>query len=129
MTNEINVNQDIPNIINGTFTTNQQSSDIDNPYWKGCWVYLNITQASGTGGLTVELLAKDPGSGNYDNASAIGTARTATGLYGCLIYPAYGIISDSGGSIVAMLPRTFAIRIAAGDNSSYTYSVSLSMVK
>lgn len=129
MTNEINVNQDIPNILSGTFTTSQQTPDQDNPYWKGCVLYLNITAASGTGGLTPHLLMKDPGSGNYDDAVAMGSAKSAVGMYAYLIYPAASLIADNGAGITTMLPRKFAIKIVAGDSSSYTYSVSLSMVK
>src|SRR5581483_5630607 len=126
MTNEINTNQDIPNILSGTFTTNQQSPDIDNPTWAGCVLYLNITAASGTGGLTPHLLCKDPGSGNYDDVVTLGTAKTAVGTYAYFIYPSNGIIADNGAGANAVLPRTFAIKIAAGDATSYSYSVSLS---
>jgi hypothetical protein len=129
MTSEINVNQDIPNVLSGTFTTTQQSPDQDNPYWTGCVLYLNITAASGTGGLTPQILMKDPGSGNYDNAASMGSPKTAVGIYAYLIYPANGLISDNGAGVTAILPRKFAIKIVAGDNSSYTYSLSLSMVK
>jgi hypothetical protein len=129
MTNEINVNQDMPNIISGTFTTTQQSPDVNNPYWQGCVVYLNITSASGTGGLTPHLMFKDPGSGQYDDMAAMGSAKTANGIYAYLIYPASGLLNDGGASQTAALPRTFAIKIVAGDNSSYTYSVSLSLIR
>ncbi len=129
MTNEINVNQNIPNIISGTFTTSQQSADIDNPYWDGCVVFLNITAASGTGGLTPTLLFKDPGSGNYDTIVSMGSAKTAIGTYSYMIYPSNSMIADSGAAENIMLPRTFAIKIAVGDSSSYTYSVSLSMIR
>jgi len=129
MTSEINVNQDIPNVLSGTFTTTQQTPDQDNPYWRGFILYLNITAASGTGGLTPHLLMKDPASGNYDDAATLGSAKTAVGIYAYLIYPANGLISDNGAGVTAILPRTFAIKIVVGDSSSYTYSVSLSMVK
>ena len=129
MTNEINVNQDIPNIISGTFTTSQQCADIDNPFWAGCVVFLNVTAASGTGGLTPQLLFKDPGSGNYDNVLGMGSAKTATGTFAYLIYPSNSMTSDNGAAVNAILPRKFAIKISAGDSSSYTYSVSISMVR
>ncbi len=129
MTNEINVNQDIPNIVSGTFTSSQQSADIDNPTWAGCVLYLNVTAASGTGGLTPHLLCKDPGSGNYDDVVTMGTAKTAVGTYAYFIYPCNGMIADNGAAVAAILPRKFAIKISASDSSSYTYSVSLSMVR
>jgi hypothetical protein len=129
MTNEINVNQDIANIISGTFTTAQQAADIDNPYWAGCVVYLNITAASGTGGLTPQLLFKDPGSGNYDNVLSMGSAKTGVGTYAYLVYPSNSMVSDNGAAVNSILPRKFAIKIGVGDSSSYTYSLSVSMVR
>ncbi|HTU90069.1 MAG TPA: hypothetical protein VMF69_08225 [Gemmataceae bacterium] len=131
MTNEINVNQDVVLMPSQTISSTSvvSSSDQNNPYWRGCVIYLNISQASGTGGLGINLQYKDPVSGNYDTVWQSPTAKTTVGLFCYLIYPSTGLITDTGGAADAVLPRTWRIQIAPQDSSTYTFSVGASMIK
>ena len=131
MTNEINVNQDAVLLPSAQRSGGGlvYSNDQDNPYWRGCVIYLNISQASGTGGLTIELEFKDPASGNYDAVFVAPAAKNTTGLFSYIIYPSTGLITDNGGSADVMLPRTWRIAVSPGDSSAYTYSVGCSMIK
>lgn len=117
-------NIEVSLLASAAHTTTQQSADQSNLSGNSVLVFLNITVASGTGGLTLRILGKDPVSGNYYLLNAAPTAILATGQYGYLLGP--GCVS-SGGSIAqttaGILPKTWAIEVVHGDASSYTYSV------
>lgn len=88
--------------------------------------YLNVTAASGTGGLTWTLRGYDKASGNFVVIAADSAAVVATGTYSFEI----GIapVAPSGNRRVAvseLLPVQWDVLIAAGDASSYTYSLSM----
>lgn len=105
-------------------TAATQSADITNHNARGILVWLNITAASGTGGLVLRVQAKGPTSGEYVNLNAATAALTATGTYTYLIYPGSGAAAGDINQVTsAPLPRTWRIAIAVGDASSYTYSV------
>jgi hypothetical protein len=91
-------------------------------------VFLNVTVASGTGGLTLRIVAVDPASGNSFFLNAAPTAVIATGQYAYVLGSG---VTSSGGSIAQAtavpLPKTWRVSVVAGDSSSYTYSVSASM--
>ncbi len=91
--------------------------------YHGVIIYLDITTVSGTGGLTLNLSYTDPVSGAVVT-QAIGSQRTATGLYVCEVGPINGLSTLNGGSLVAFLPANSSITIAVGDASNYTYSLS-----
>jgi hypothetical protein len=132
MTNEINVNQDVVLLPSAARASSQpdNSADQDNPYWVGCVVYLNITQASGTGGLTLNVQFKDPVSGNYITVFTATTVYTSTGLRVFAFGPASNWVNQNLQADVSTgLPRTWRVQITKGDASSYTYSVGCSMIK
>ena len=108
-------------IASGTFTTAQDSAVFTDDLNRGVYIFLNVTAASGTGGLTVILQAKDPISGLYANVYQAAAAVTATGLKLYLVYP--GASSAGTETKGGALPRTWKIHINVGDASSYTYSV------
>lgn len=99
-----------------------------NTLYRGLIIYLNITAASGTGGLTPNLMAIDQESGATVAIGAIGSAKTATGLFVYVVYPATGLAVVDGGALVYPLPSNWAVKIAHGDSSSYTYSVSADLI-
>lgn len=89
----------------------------------GVIIYLNVTAASGTGGLTVQLRGF-----NNEGAAVVffaATAVTSTGnrTYVCspwnLSAAANGITAIAG----VPLPMRFDVNVAHGDGSSYTYSL------
>ena len=92
---------------------------------KGVRVVLNVTAASGTGGLQIQIRGKDSISATYYQINANPTAVTATGIYIYDIYP--GIGAAAGGitqTTSGIVPRTWTVNVAHGDGTSYTYSVS-----
>lgn len=110
-------------------TTLQQSADQSNPNARGVQIVLNVTAASGTGGLTVTVVGKDPVSGTYYALNASPTAVTATGTTVYELYPGDG--AASGGvtqRTSGPLPRVWGIKVAVGDASSYTYSIGVSTI-
>lgn len=101
-------------------TTTQTQADQDNASARGIVVILNVTVASGTGGLTLEIDGKDPGSGTY-YALLTGTSVTTTGQKVYRVYP--GLTASANATASDVLPKTWRVKITAGDASSYTYSV------
>lgn len=86
---------------------------------RGATLFLNVTTASGTGGLIMKIRIVDPISGNLSSLVA-GTNVTATGLYILQLYP----LSSSNYA----LPRTWIAEVAHGDATSYTYSLGYSLI-
>jgi hypothetical protein len=102
------------------------SPDQVNYNGRGVRVVLSVTAASGTGGLQVQMQGKDSISLNYYQINASPTAVTATGTYVYDLYPATLAAAANGITQVtqALLPRSWRVNVAAGDSSSYSYSVS-----
>jgi hypothetical protein len=97
---------------------------------RGVVVFLNVTAASGTGGLQVTLRAVDPVSGASFQLNATPAAVVATGQYAYELYP--GASGAAAGSVqqrtAAALPRRFELTVVHGDASSYTYSAGYALV-
>ena len=107
-------------------TAQTNSSDIITYNANKIYVFLNVTAASGTGGLTVRVQAKDPVSGNYFSINSAPTAVTSTTSNGYLIGP--GVSAGGTQATSSVLPRTIRIQVQVGDSSSYTYSVGYSLI-
>lgn len=96
---------------------------------KGAIFYLNITVASGTGGLRLRIRTIDPESGTEallnDNPAAVIT----TGIFGYSIWPSdienRGFMTQNTNML---LPPTFGVEVRHLDASSYTYSVAVHLV-
>lgn len=101
---------------------------------RGVLLFLNVTAASGTGGLSVRLQAVDPLSGTAALANGGPTLVTATGLYAYEFYPGglSAAPSTSAGFVVqrvsCALPRSWSAVVNVGDASSYTYSLGYAVV-
>lgn len=102
-----------------------------NAGFRGAIVVLNVTAASGTGGLTPILQVQDAVSGTWINYSTGPSAITTTGFKVVVYYP--GPSSGLGGNVIqsvqAPLPSLWRLTVAVGDATSYSYSVSCSMCK
>ena len=89
--------------------------------------FLNVTAASGTGGLQVEIQAQDPASGNWQGINAVPAAVTTPGLF------AYAVLANTGANMTQVtagsVPRTVRVEVVAGDASSYTYSLGYALIK
>lgn len=103
-------------------TTTQTSSTIKNPGAKGVVLFLNVTAASGTGGLQVQAQALDPVDGSALAVNSAPTAVTATGLKTYVIYP--GASAGATQNTSGVLPRLWNAKVTVGDSSSYTYTLS-----
>lgn len=94
---------------------------------RGILVALNVTAASGTGGLQVRIQMIDPVSANTVSLNLLHTAIVATGTSLYALYP-----GATGGNFAQatseLLPRTFVVAVAHGDGSSYTYSLGYSLI-
>lgn len=95
-------------------------------------VYLNVESASGTGGLTVRLLGKDPSSGKYALIGSAPTAVTATTGTNPTAYQ-FGLAdTTTGGGVLnanaMMIPAIWAIQVTCGDTTVYQYSVGVDIL-
>lgn len=105
-------------------TATTTSADQVNYNARGAHFYINVT-AAGTSTLTVSIQVKDPISGNYITVLT-SAALTGTGTTALKIYP--GITGVSNSSASDTLARDFRVNCVKGDASSWTYSVSASLV-
>jgi hypothetical protein len=121
--------QDVTLLASAARTATTATADQTNTNWRGVILFLNITVASGTGGLQPTIQMKDSISGNYRNLVTAPTAIIATGQYVFHYYPGVNSTNLSQQQVGALqLPRVWRINMTAGDSSSYTYSLSASMV-
>lgn len=92
---------------------------------RGVLVTLDVTAASGTGGLTLSVNFVDPVTAKTVAIATASAAVTATGTKTYIVYPGAVV---SGGSVTQAvqlpLPSHWNVSVAVGDASSYTYSVS-----
>lgn len=110
-----------------TATTN--SPVIANRRHTGVLVVLSVTAASGTGGLTLKISGQDPTSGNYFDLLVDGSAVTATGTYAFEVNPSDGAAAQGVRAAVSRhLPSAFRVTVTHGDSSSYTYSVTATLI-
>jgi hypothetical protein len=96
---------------------------------RGVIVTLNVTAASGTGGLTLRIQGVEPVTGNVYSINNAPTAVNATGLSAYVLYPgatASGSVAQVTGGVP--LPKMWQVTVYVGDSSSYTYSVGYSLM-
>lgn len=104
-----------------TSTSNQTSYGS-----KGVMVELNVTAASGTGGLTVRIVGVINGTSHI---LASTSAQTAVGKYLLELYPGTGATSDEVTKRQSgALPKTWFAQVSHGDATSYTYSLGASLL-
>ena len=88
-------------------------------------LYLNVTAASGTGGLQPQIRGYDKISGSAVAITTGGAAIQATGLY---VYELVSSANAAAGavkeSLARFLPVQWDVNVVHGDGSSYTYSLS-----
>ena len=116
----------LPSLARTVATASKQVTD---PMMQCARFYLNITAASGTGGLTLQLRGYDKASGAavvLDANSAIIT----TGLFAfeVMAFARTGAPAGVKASLGCLLPYTWDVNIAVGDASSYTYSLSVELM-
>lgn len=111
-------------------TTVTQSADIINHDCAGVAAFLNITVASGTGGLSHYFGTYDPVSGTGKLLNSAPTAIVATGIYWYCLHPSLTAAFNTSANQLSggLLPRTFYSYVNVGDASSYTYSVGFVLI-
>lgn len=99
--------------------------------FKGVHWWLDVTAASGTGGIKVQLATIDPIFGNLIGGYQFGVFQTTVGLTTGFIYP--GAESQQANAFVASLglviPPRFRFQINVGDATSYTYRLSYAFIE
>lgn len=108
-------------------TANTTTGVIDFRGALGAIFCLNITVASGTGGLRIQWGAVDPVDQVTNEWTFIlGTAKTTTGLIQAQIYPGLG--TDLTASATPSIPKIITgyarVAVIHGDATPYTYSLS-----
>lgn len=109
-------------------TANTQSSDISGAGFNSLIVYFSCSAASGTGGLTIRIRAKNPLTGQYNGVCTTTVAITNTDNAVLMFGRGMGagaqtVPATYGGFMGGVIPETFRIEILHADASSYTYSV------
>jgi hypothetical protein len=112
-------------------TATTTSAAITNNNFTKLRVYLNVTAASGTGGLQLQLLAKDPVTAAYNamHSAQPAVPITAIGEYYFDYTPA--AVAATGGASAAFSifpPSSLETKIVHGDGTSYTYSVGYELI-
>lgn len=106
-----------------TRTSSYTSPTYKAPTEAGILVVLDVTEASGTGGLTLRINAHDQASSQAVPLNADPTAVTATGTTSYALYPFGAVSGNVTQATEFYLPALFSISVTHGDSSSYTYSV------
>lgn len=96
--------------------------------FKAMQIFSDITAASGTGGIAPELSLSDPLSGATYLSAIIGTSKTAASLYSYQYGPSQGLNVANGGVQINYLPSRIIPRAIAADSTSYTYSISGTLI-
>jgi hypothetical protein len=109
-----------------TTTTSGANITVENA--KGVILYLNITAASGTGGLHLGLSGVFPDGSLTQTVSYQATGLTATGRTMMIIYPGGGALCTPAGRVTGAdyqlrIPPVIRPYVVHDDASSYTYTV------
>jgi hypothetical protein len=111
-----------------TRTATATAADQTNANGRGVILYLDVTAASGSGGLTVQIQGKDPSSGKYKQLNVNPTAVVAAGTTAVALYPGASTTGGLAQATAQALPRTWRVVVSHGDASSYTYSLGYSLI-
>lgn len=100
---------------------------------RGAILYLDVTVASGTGGLKVIFVGLDPVTGKVIVLNAVPTAIIAVGTYAYMLYPGATNVAGAASqqlvqSVNNALPRVWYGQVNVSDASSYTYSLGYSLI-
>lgn len=120
--------QELTLLAAGARTANTASTIQTNYPYRGVAIFLDITAASGTGGLTLTIQGRNtlkPAAKVLYTAPGALIAIT-TQIY--IIYP--GLAASTGGANhgQGVLPAQWYVLVQHGDASSYTYSVDATLL-
>jgi len=103
-------------------TATTSSPTLRNRWHRGVQLVLNVTAASGTGGLTLHIQQVDRDSGNTIDLAVDSATITATGTYGFQMAP------TANAATALYLPTDWCVKVVHGDGSSYTYSLGATLL-
>lgn len=110
-----------------TRTATTISSVFENRNARGIALYLNVTAASGTGGLKAGILSYDPVSGNKGTMFIASTLVTTTGTFVYVLYPGIGVSYGTFSANGVLLPE-FVVEVTHADGTNYTYSLAMELI-
>lgn len=111
-------------VASAAYTTTQTQADQTNYNHRGVVVVLNVTNA-GTGSVTLEIDGKDPVSGAYYALLTSAAVTTnSTNVY--RVYP--GLTAVANATVSDVLPRTWRVKVTAGNANPITYSVGCMLI-
>lgn len=109
-------------------TAGASISNLSGLGFRGVRAYLDITAASGTGGLMVLFRAIGPRA----TTAALNTGGAAQTTTGLKIYELYLNAAAAAAGVVdaasRRLPKLFEVAVTADDGSSYTYQLDLELL-
>lgn len=119
-------------LIAGARTASTVTSVVDMRGCTGAILTLNISAASGTGGLRIQWGVVDPvDQVTYEWSYLLGTAKVNTGILQAQFCP--GVVNDAANTATPSVARIvcgFAkFAVIHGDASSYTYALNLIRLK
>lgn len=110
-------------LASGARTATQNGADQTNRYVSGIEVFCNVTAASGTGGLQVQIQGKDPLSGTYYVVSTTNANVATGGIRNIIGANVFNVAATTTSVAVnTYVPYIWRISVVHGDASSYTYS-------
>ena len=115
-------------------TASTSGSSVDWVRYKGVILFLNVTAASGTGGLSIFPEYLDPASGSWNriyNYPSTAARITSVGLQILHIGTGIGATiggANQGGFCAAFLSSAIRFTVNHGDASSYTYSLGYELI-
>jgi len=123
----------------GTYSTTQTSIQIRNAHHRHARFYLDVTGASGTGGLTLAVrgyswngIVPTIHGESYGNPGVILTAPAAIAATGVFIYELLPVAQAAHGAvqlaIAETLPVYWDVQVQHADASNYSYAVSVDLI-
>lgn len=106
-----------------------QSANVTNYNANAAILFLDVTAASGTGGLSIYFDAKDSVTGKYFRLNAAPSAIIATGSFAFMLAPG---VSGKGADVSqitgGVISPVWRVRVNVGDASAYTYSIGYALI-
>lgn len=119
------------NLLDSAARTSNTSSGVQaNPEHRGVILLLDVTAASGTGGLIPQIRFHDPITAASKIVWGIPQPILATGTYVYVHYPGVSLSHSNAVQYVVPLPLAafWSVIVTHGDGSSYTYSLSAYLI-
>jgi hypothetical protein len=115
-------NQNITVLASGTYDTDADSADYQNPNFKGVLLTIDITAEAGTHALVVTIQGKDPASGKYSTILA-SASLTGVGTTQLRVYP--GLTAASNLVASDVLPAEWRVNFNHTKTASSTFTMSV----